>query len=199
MFFALVQEMLHMKAISAIKEDATNAVSQVIECLVPERARLTLWSTVPPPGTQQRRDANLSLDFGELPLERSLQQTWLANREVPVEWWLAPLLNIYLSKATKIRKRAAEPDPMIPEAIKSKKGHTESDQRGVGILFWTFFSFFSTENVSDSDSRYLFSVAHGLRRIIKSAPVHLPTAAIHTNLSNTADVPNLFAAEPLTS
>ena len=125
--------------ISAIKEDATNAVSQVIECLVPERARLTLWSTVPPPGTQQRRDANLSLDFGELPLERSLQQTWLANKEVPVEWWLAPPLNIYLSKATKIRKRAAEPDPMIPEAIKSKKGHTESDQRGVGILFWTFF------------------------------------------------------------
>jgi len=104
------------------QEDATNAVSQVIECLVPERARLTLWSTVPPPGTQQRRDANLSLDFGELPLERSLQQTWLSNREVPAEWWLAPPLNIYLSKATKIRKRAAEPDPMIPEAIKSKKG-----------------------------------------------------------------------------
>lgn len=125
--------------ISPIKEDATNAVSQVIECLVPERARLTLWSTVPPPGTQQRRDANLSLDFGELPLERSLQQTWLANREVPAEWWLAPPLNIYLSKATKIRKGAAEPDPMIPEAIKSKKGHTESDQRSVGILFWTFF------------------------------------------------------------
>ena len=124
--------------ISPIKEDATNAVSQVIECLVPERARLTLWSTVPPPGTQQRRDANLSLDFGELPLERSFQQTWLSNRE-PAEWWLAPPLNIYLSKATKIRKGAAEPDPMIPEAIKSKKGHTESDQRGVGILFWTFF------------------------------------------------------------
>ena len=141
--------------ISPIKEDATNAVSQVIECLVPERARLTLWSTVPPPGTQRRRDANLSLDFGELPLERSLQQTWLANREVPAEWWLAPPLNIYLSKATKIRKGAAEPDPMIPEAIKSKKGHTESDQRGVGILLWTFFFLHSTPRhpviVSDDD------------------------------------------------
>lgn len=104
------------------QEEATTEVAKVLECLVPDRARLTLWSTVPQPGAQQRRDSNLDLEFGELPLDSSLQRTWLDTPDVAAQWWRAPPLNVYLSKATKITKPAAEADPLIPESIKNKKG-----------------------------------------------------------------------------
>lgn len=61
------------------QEEATNDVAKVLQSLVPDRCRLTLWSMQQ--AGQRRRDANVGLEFAELRLDASLQHTWLAEPE----------------------------------------------------------------------------------------------------------------------
>ncbi|CAJ1399109.1 unnamed protein product [Effrenium voratum] len=100
------------------QEAAAEEASKVLKRLVPERARLTLFSTSP---QGEARSADL-VRYGELQVEQPLQKEWLAAGIKPALWWLAPPLNVYLSRADKIQKSPAMPDPDIPESIKSKKG-----------------------------------------------------------------------------
>ncbi|CAK9023390.1 unnamed protein product [Durusdinium trenchii] len=110
---------------SAAQEEATEALGKVFPSLTPRRARLTLATSATSARLglwelRRRRDENLQLPFGELSFRRTEAAEWLTSG--PASWWCAPPLNVYLSRADRINKPKAKPDPKIPESIKSKTG-----------------------------------------------------------------------------
>ena len=104
---------------AAAQEEAAEALAQALGALLPDRCRVTLFGSVPG-NARRRQDANLDLEYWELPIDQELQSEWLTAAEELAPWWSAPPLNIYLSRADKVTKPAASPDPKIPESIKSK-------------------------------------------------------------------------------
>ncbi|CAE7564432.1 STE23 [Symbiodinium natans] len=127
---------------AAARQQSSEEAKGMLERLVPELARVTVFST---PGAdisdisdisdssdsrdiRRMRDADLGLEYGELSVSPLLRKKWMSASETPAPWWRRPAWNQYLSNAEKIRR------PSLLEPGRSDMGKPNSKVNGV---YWS--------------------------------------------------------------
>ena len=85
------------------REASSEEARRMLDRLVPQLGRITLFSTTPQAITAMQ-DPDLGLDYGELRVSIADQKEWILASGTPPDWWQMPASNQYLSKAEKIQR-----------------------------------------------------------------------------------------------